>query len=380
MTPEGGRRSRELPPTVLAATAMATRAMDAVTLPSGVPAACQAEGTTCGTCTGGGDRVTVGHDDPDDHPEFDIRELERYLADQTETGPAPDTPRIRKQDRARRRTRRVRKLASDVAEAREIVALQDSAELVTAYSRRVLRTLRRGAEAEKLVRLRQQPAFIALATVRARRIVTTTGLIALTIALGWSTAGVQGFAAGGAPAFSPPWWLAWGVEPFVSLALLTIVIARAFLASRGQWITAPSVRRAEMLFLGATLVMNVWRYLPGVADDFRVDQLVVHMLGPIVAVCVVTVLPVLWVAIDHVPDSSAQTFANGSNPGDSSPGSEDELPHPVDERVTSALLRAQELIQAGKLPPTPSANAIHKALGGAMDTARAVRDILRRGP
>lgn len=324
--------------------------------------------------------MTVGHDDPDDHPEFDIRELERYLAGEAETGPAPETPRIRKQDGTRQRTRRVRELASDVAEAREIVALQDSPELVAAYSRRVLRTLRRGAEAEKLVRLRQQPAFIALATVRARRIVTTTGLIALTIALGWSTAGVQGFAAGEAPAFSPPWWLAWGVEPFVSLALLTIVIARAFLASRGQSITAPSVRRAELLFLGATLVMNVWRYLPGVADDFRVDQLVVHMLGPIVAVCVVTVLPVLWVAIDHVPDSSAQTFANASDPRDSSTGSEDEFPHPVDQRVASALVRAQELIQAGKLPPTPSANAVHKALGGAMDTARAVRDILRRGP
>ncbi|MGB3442755.1 MAG: hypothetical protein WBA97_28765 [Actinophytocola sp.] len=323
--------------------------------------------------------MTVGHDDPDDHPEFDIRELERYLAGETETGRAADTPRIRKRDQARR-TRRVRKLASDVAEAREIVALQDSTELVTAYSSRVLRTLRQGAEAEKLVRLRQQPAFIALATVRARRIVTTTGLIALTIALGWSTAGVQGFAAGEALAFSPPWWLAWGVEPFVSLALLTIVIARAFLASRGQWITAPAVRRAELLFLGATLVMNVWRYLPGVADDFRVDQLVVHMLGPIVAVCVVTVLPVLWVAIDHVPDSSDQAFANGSDPGDRSTGSEDELPQAVDERVASALLRAQELIQVGKLPPTPSANAVHKALGGAMDTARAVRDILRRGP
>jgi hypothetical protein len=321
--------------------------------------------------------VTVAHDDSDDHPEFDIRELERYLAGEAETDPAPDTPRIHLQGRARQRTRRVRKLASEVAEARDIVALQDSTELVTAYSRRVLRTLRRGAEAEKLVRLRQQPAFIALATVRARRTVTTTGLIALTIALGWSTAGVQGFAAGEASAFSPAWWLAWGVEPFVSLALLTIVVARAFLASRGQSITAPSVRRAELLFLGATLVMNVWRYLPGVAENFRVDQLVVHMLGPIVAVCVVTVLPVLWVAIDLVPNQLTKPSANTNDLRDSSTRRTSEV---LDERVVSAVQRAQHLIQAGKLPPTPSANAVHKALGGAMDTARAVRDILRRGP
>lgn len=32
-----------------------------------------------GSRTGGGDHVTVAHDDSDDHPEFDIRELERYL-------------------------------------------------------------------------------------------------------------------------------------------------------------------------------------------------------------------------------------------------------------------------------------------------------------
>lgn len=322
--------------------------------------------------------MSVAHEDPDEPPEFDMHALERYLASDTRTPPAPDTTTDQPEDGRRRSTRRVRKLNSDVAEAREIVTLQDSAELVTADSRRVLRTRRRAAEAEKLVRLRQQPAFVALATVRARQTVTATGLIALTIALAWSTAGVQQFAAGEAPGFGPAWWFAWGVEPFVSLALLTIVIARAFLASRGQFITAPAVRHTEILFLAATLLMNVWRHLPGVADHFRVDQLVVHMLGPVVAVCVVTVLPVLWVAIDQVPKglnpaSTATDTQEGSALSASAPG------EVTDERVASAVARTRELIKAGKLPPTPSANAVHRALGGAMDTARAVRDILRHG-
>jgi hypothetical protein len=315
--------------------------------------------------------MTIAHG-PDDLPEFDLTELERYLAGKPYEPPPAAWPSRHRGGPPDGRTRRVRRLAADVAEARQLVALQDTTELVTAHSSRVMRTIRRGAEAEKLVGLRQHPAFVALATVRARRTVTTAGFVALIIALGWSTASVQGFAAGGAPRFSPQWWFAWCVEPFVSLALLTIVIARAFLASRGQSITVPAVRRTEWLLLGATLLMNTWRHLPGVAEPFQFDQLIVHMLGPIVALCVVTVLPVLWVALDRVPSPH-------SAHGDSGPTADAKSTHQVDQRVASAVARAQELIQRGHLPPTPSANAVHKALGGAMDTARAVRDILRRG-
>jgi len=327
--------------------------------------------------------VVVAHQ-PDDLPEFNLTELERYLADQSTVRPGPfstasplDDQADDPTEEAEGHTRRVRRLAHEVAEARQLVALQDTPALVTAHSTRVLRTIRRSAEAEKLVKLRQQPAFIALATVRARRIVTATGLTSLAIALGWSTAGVQSFAAGDAPRFSPQWWFAWGVEPFVSLALLTVVIARALLASRGQSIDATVARRVERVFLGATLVMNTWRHLPWVAHPFRVDQLVVHMLGPIVAVCVVTVLPVLWVAIDQMPEHASRHRPEGDDGGQGDARSFDPARR-HDPRVAAAIARTRELINRGQLPPTPSANAVHKALGGAMDTARAVRDFLRR--
>jgi hypothetical protein len=342
--------------------------------------------------------MTVAHDPDDGGPEFDLSEIERYLAahrtpvhddanndtgDETGAGVDQENAAPSTNDRPTRegRTRRVRKLAGDVAEAQQLVALQDSGELVSAHSQRVLRTIRRGAEAVKLVQLRQNPAFLALATVRARRTVTATGLAALVIALGWSTAGVQAFAAGNTPRFSTQWWFAWGVEPFVSLALLTIVIARAFLASRGQTITAPAVRRVEWLFLSATLLMNTWRHLPGVANPFRFDQLVIHMLGPIVAVCVVTVLPLLWVAIDNVPTRAPTTGAvEDASTDDATEPAQSEVDQRTQERVAAALAKATTLIHTGRLPPNPSANRLHKALGGAMDTARAVRDILRRGP
>ncbi|GAB3448957.1 conjugal transfer protein TraI [Actinophytocola sediminis] len=334
--------------------------------------------------------MTVAQGMPDDLPEFDLAEIENYLAAQAPAATNPDSadpppspePAVLERNG---RTRRVRRLAGEVAEARHLAALQDSPVLVSAHTPRVLRTIRRGAEAVKLVQLRQNPAFAALAAVRARRVVTVTGLTALLIALGWSTAGVQSFAAGTAPRFSTQWWFAWGVEPFVSLALLTIVIARAFLASRGQTLAAPAVRRVEWLFLSATLLMNTWRHLPGVASPFRFDQLIIHMLGPIVAVCVVTVLPLLWVAIDNVSPRAPTTGPVESTQPDNATEDDignatSEVDQRAQERVAAALAKATALIRTGHLPPNPSANQVHKALGGAMDTARAVRDILRRGP
>lgn len=316
--------------------------------------------------------MTVTPDLPDDMPEFDLEVIERYLAANAQPAlPATQSTRDEVPDAGR--TRRVRRLATKVAEARHLVALQGATVLISAHTPRVLRTIHRGAEAVKLVQLRQNPAFEALGTVHARRFVTTAGLTALIIALGWSTAGVQAFAADGATRFSAAWWFAWAVEPFVSLALLTVVITRAFLAARGQPVTAPTVRRIEWLFLSMTLLMNTWQYLPGVAHPFQFGQLIIHALGPIVAVCVVTVLPLLWASIDQSPTpssgdrSSIQDRTGASEPPDIR----------AQERLAAAIARTEQLIREGQLPTQPSASQIQKTLGGAMDTARAVRDALR---
>jgi hypothetical protein len=319
--------------------------------------------------------VSVTADVPDDMPEFDLGEIERYLADQAPPPAPPTPPSTPDSATGAGRTRRVRRLANQVAEAHHLVALQGATVLLSAHTPRVLRTIHRGAEAVKLVQLRQNPAFAALAAIRARRFVTTTGLSALIIALGWSTAGVQAFAASGAPRFSAAWWFAWAVEPFVSLALLTVVITRAFLASRGQPITAPTVRRVEWLFLAMTLLMNTWLHLPGVAHPFQFGQLIIHTLGPIVAVCVVTVLPLLWAAIDQTPTPHPSVHAGLSTSDRTELGMQAELR--AQERLAAAIARTEQLVRDGQLPPHPSASQIQKTLGGAMDTARAVRDALR---
>lgn len=288
---------------------------------------------------------------PDDQPDFTA--IETYLAAHSQPTDSEAPAHIEG------RTRRVRRLSRQVAEAQQLAHLQSAPVLTAATTRRLHRTRRAAAEATALVALRQEAAFTALSTTRTRRLVTTTGLIALTAALGWSTAGVHTFAADNAPPHSTRWWLAWAVEPCVSLALLTIVIARAHLAARGRPLHTPIARRIEWLLLMLTLLMNTWPYLPLVTPDFRFQQLLIHTIGPTIAVSIITVLPHLWHAIDH-PPPAAHTSSTASQ-----------------HRDAGSLDRVHRLIATGELPARPSANQIRTALRCGMDTARRLRDNLR---
>lgn len=199
-------------------------------------------------------------------------------------------------------TDRVRALRAEVVEARSLLALQADRAPLEIDTKRVRRRRKRASEARALHLLGKDADARAWSAARWRFTLTVAGMASLVLALGWSTANVQRFAAAGASPWSASWMLAWLVEPFLSLSLLTVVGAKAFLATRGQPLDHPTLRKIEALFLGLTLAMNCWPYLPWSADPFRVDQLVLHTLGPIVAVCAVTALPIIWAAfadLDH---------------------------------------------------------------------------------
>jgi hypothetical protein len=171
------------------------------------------------------------------------------------------------------------------------------------------------------------------------------------------------------------------VEPFLSLGLLVVVAARALLATRGRPLDDPTLRRIERLFLALTLGMNAWPHLPAIAHPFTVSGLVLHTLGPIVAVAVVTALPIIWAAfadLDH--DTPTTGVGKGvtpltyrANPPATAPTTE-----PAGAGGSGVLVaRARVLISAGQLPAEPSAHRLQKALRCGMDEARAVRDALR---
>ncbi|MER6825272.1 hypothetical protein ABT352_04725 [Streptosporangium sp. NPDC000563] len=315
-----------------------------------------------------------------------ISETEAFLAAQEPvTQPATNVPAVTGE------TRRVRQLRAEVAEARLLAELQDDDTPLQLDTVRVRKRRRAAHEAARLHQLAQDPAMKAWQASRMRKLLVTVAMMSLTLALAWSTAGVQVFASEGAPAWSPSWVFAWLVEPFMSMALLVVVGARAYMATHGQPIASKTLTRIEYLFLALTLGMNAWRHLPGVADDFSLSALVLHTLGPVVAVAIVTALPIIlaaFTALDHSRSTSAEACAYTPpatrRPSPSAPaeqqsdgGSETRTATPPrgrslgDHRTSLTLLIAN-----GALPAKPSAEAIRKALGCSRATAQTLRDEL----
>ena len=272
-------------------------------------------------------------------------------------------------------TRRVRRLRAEVAEARLLADLQVDDTPLLLDSRKVRKRRRAAHEAARLHALAQDPAMRAWQAARMRRVLVVAAMVSLTLALAWSTAGVQAFAADGAPAWSPAWLFAWLVEPFMSMALLVVVGARAYMGTRGQPIESKTLTRIEWLFLGLTIGMNGWPYAPGVAEQFSLSRLVLHLLGPVVAVAIVTALPIILAAfagLDHggpTGGPTAPTYRENAAGADG----------PSRVEIGALADRARDLIDAGALPSQPSATAIRQALRCGTDTARQVRDELRGG-
>jgi hypothetical protein len=254
--------------------------------------------------------------------------------------------------------KRVARLRAAVTEARGVLALQDDPALTGADTDRVLAERRKAAEAYKLHQLGADPARKALRDNRVRRMVAIVGGVGLVGALGWSMANVQRTVVAGQHLGTGDvaWWLAFLVEPVVSVGLLLIFGVRAYIAAtRAISITDHHLRRAETALLAITLTVNSWLYLPFVATRFDPLQLLVHSIGPVVAVLLVTVIPVLW---QYITDT----------------GTNDDTA--ADPDIARWLALARQLLADGALAPGASRTALEKTLrehGGRISTATAMR-------
>jgi len=309
-----------------------------------------------------------------------LAEIERHLTEAAPPAPAalPSPLPAELEDSAEQsgagETRRVRQLRAEVAEARQLAALQTDDTPLLLDTPRLRRRRKKAHEAARLHTLGQDPAMRAWQATRMRRLLVAAAMVALALALAWSTAGVQHFAAEGAEPWSPGWIFAWLVEPFMSLALLVVVGARAYLGTQGQPLTDRKLIRIEYLFLGLTLGMNAWPYLPWTADKFSLSRLVLHVLGPIVAVAIVTALPIILAAFAHLDPTRGMT--GGGVTGLTYSANTGDRVRRTAAEVAPLIERAQTLIAAGALPANPSANKLRQALHCGMDDARAVRDAL----
>jgi hypothetical protein len=319
--------------------------------------------------------------DPDD-VERGIAALEAHLAARAgEVGQGAGEEPTAPYGEVDGETKRVRRLRALVAEAHRLAELQADQVVLRLDTSKVRKRRARAFEAARLHALAQDPVMGAYQAARFRRVLVGVAMVSLTLALAWSTAGVQAFASEGATAWSPGWVFAWLVEPFMSMALLVVVGAKAYLGAKGQPIESRTLDRVEGLFLGLTLGMNAWSHLPGVAHPFSLSRLVLHLLGPVVAVAVVKALPIVveaFAGLDHGGDPTGLTGLTGPEYSDNASAAP---PAGKGARadVVALTVRARALIAAGKLPADPSANALRQVLRCGMDPARQVRDALRDG-
>ena len=303
---------------------------------------------------------------PGDDSERFADEVEAFLADQSaQTAPVATVPEVEVES-PREPTKRVKRLAADLTEADDTLELlADGDPRLDVPSGREQRTLRKAAAAMRMYELSQTPALVAARDARVRKWATGAALVSAVMALSWSTAGVQASVAkaGGLETWSAGWIAAWLVEPMMSLLLLALVGAQAYAAMRGRRVdpkseTGTIVRRIEWVLLGMTLTLNVWPYLPGVWQH-KWDPLlvIVHALGPIVAVLAVKGLPALYSILDALPLPTAAKYSANAVTAD-----------------PKTVAKVRGLIAAGKLPAKPSAHKIRTTLECATTTARAIRD------
>ncbi|MEV4249507.1 hypothetical protein AB0J63_39600 [Streptosporangium canum] len=303
-----------------------------------------------------------------------LAELERHLGKQT---PAV-APKVRPIE-VSGETKRVQRLRAEVTEAHLLAGLQDDDAPLMLDTPKVRKRRKAAREASRLHELAQDPAMRAWQAARMLRLLVVVAMVSLTLALAWSTAGVQHFASEGATLWSPSWVFAWLVEPFMSMALLFVVGARAYLATRGQPIVSRTLVRIEGVFLALTFGMNVWPYLPWSLPEgkaFTVSGIVLHILGPSIAVAIVIALPIVLSAfarLDHGPISKGVTGPEYRPNMPSTYRAE----HTYSSADIDALAaRVRQMIADGELPADVGAASIRKALRCGMDTARAVRDAL----
>ncbi|MFD0202614.1 MULTISPECIES: hypothetical protein [Saccharothrix] len=346
---------------------------------------------------------------PDDHRDEvgqAVAEVVRYVAAQAPAQPEDETQPAGKRHEVLVRTRRVRRLRAEVDEAHALLSLQGDTAPLAVDSRKVRRSRKRAMQAARLHALAQDAAARAWQASRVRAVLTLVAMTALVGALAWSTTGVHHTLTLNTPAYSAAWWGAWAVEPVISAVLLVVVAARAYLATRGRVLNHPHLNRVERGALAVTLTLNVWPYLPFVAETFEPMTLLAHSIGPLVAVAAVTVMPVIWAefaGLDHgdttptadsVAASPAEvteatgTVASLADPPHSPENDEIDprmpdtpivqaQPLPVlSKRAGELLPRVLAAVTAGTLPPVPSGSAIRAHLRCGSEYAREIREYL----
>jgi hypothetical protein len=151
----------------------------------------------------------------------------------------------------------------------------------TVAAGRVGRLAAQAADAAQVRALTTDPDVIALRVERVRSQVDALLWAGIVLGLAFTMVNVQGFAAAGSQTFSAGWWVAWLLDPMVSLVLLAVLRAEQVTA-RYQVALPAWGRRTKWLTFAATYVMNTWTSWGLAEQPFSAAGVVLHSVPPLV--------------------------------------------------------------------------------------------------
>jgi hypothetical protein len=174
------------------------------------------------------------------------------------------------------------------------------------------------------------PGVVALRVERIRTQVERLMGIGIVLGLCFTMTNVQTFAATGSPVGSAGWWVAWLLDPMVSLVLLAVLRAEQ-LTTRYQVSTGVWPRVAKWVLLTATYLMNTWSaWVAGSASG-----VVLHSVPPLVVVIAAEALTDLQYALTTCAQRAAQVRTKPPVPAQGEPPALNTTPGPSEALVNT---------------------------------------------
>ncbi|WP_239029452.1 uroporphyrinogen-III C-methyltransferase [Pseudonocardia acidicola] len=168
----------------------------------------------------------------------------------------------------------------------------------------------------------------------------------IVLGLAFTMVNVQTFAAAGSPTWSAGWWVAWLLDPMVSLVLLAVLRAEQVTA-RYQVALPAWGRRTKWLTFAATYVMNTWTSWGLGHAPFSASGVVLHSVPPLVVFATAETGPGLR---DRLTEAVHRALTEHTLPASTGATSA-----PVHEPVTAVLPGADERPNPGAVrEPAPA--------------------------
>ncbi|MFI6030453.1 hypothetical protein [Amycolatopsis magusensis] len=160
-------------------------------------------------------------------------------------------------------------------------------------------------EARDVHRLAANPLLGAVNADRFRVSITRTMWFFLAVGLGFTTTGVHDFLAGHLTAADPMWWGGWLAEPALAGILITLLRWEAAMLVHGLKVDQRPVKWLKRVLLASTLIANVWAALAPSDGHVSKGNVFFHLVIPTVVFLLAEVMPIIQAECTKVREQAA---------------------------------------------------------------------------